>query len=113
MPGPIIYGYFSLLVYGVLLHANDLGLPELPPLVCNCIGVFLAGNLGYLHEFVTGTPAILTVLPVVLVYAPGAAAVKSMLAALHNASGDFHTSTDIWVHAVFDLEQANVWGDLL
>jgi len=104
MIGPVVYGYLGLLVYGFLLHTKEYGMIELPPLVSNFIGCFIAGNLGSFHEFLSGTPAILTVLPVVLVYAPGAAAVKGMLAALHSASGDLDPK---------GLEQANVWGDLL
>lgn len=107
--GPVLCGYLSLAAYGFMQHAQDFGLHEIPPLICNFLGVFIAGNLGSLHEYLTGTPACLTVLPVVLVYAPGSGAVKSMLVAIHVSMHDLTDQVDS-VEALF---HANVWGDLV
>merc|ERR1712194_531193 len=104
MFGPIFCRYLSLLAYGVLQHGREFGLRDLPPLVQNAIGVFIAGNLGSAHEYVTGTPACLSVLPVILVYAPGSGAVKSMLVSVHASVGDVDAK------ALFD---SNVWGELV
>lgn len=102
--GPMLCGYLSLLAYGVLQHSREFGGPELPGLITNFLGVFIAGNLGSLHEYLTGTPACLSVLPVVLVYAPGSGAVKSMLVGLHASVGDVDMQA---------LVHSNVWGDLV
>jgi len=72
---PGLIGYLSLFLYIAL---SMLPVP-LPSLIVDCIGLFVAGNLASLGEFMTGTPSVLSIIPVLLMLAPGSHVVLSVL----------------------------------
>ena len=75
-----------------MTKANECHFAELPQYVVNALAMFIAGDLGSLCEYVTTTPAVLSVLPVVLVLAPGSGAVKSVLQTMHVHINETDTS---------------------
>lgn len=71
--------YLSLLVFGALNFARPptgLGVNEF---LINIIGLFVATNLACFREFLTGKVATPSIIPVLLVLAPGSVVVLSVL----------------------------------
>lgn len=103
LPVRMFYGYVSLLVYYAVLNAKAFGGPDLPPLAINVLASFVIGNLGSIHEYYTDTPACLSVLPVIIVFAPGSGVIKSVIAGVHASLND----------PAITHFQANLWADLI
>mmetsp|Transcript_73026 Transcript_73026/g.159692 ORF Transcript_73026/g.159692 Transcript_73026/m.159692 type:complete len:330 (-) Transcript_73026:63-1052(-) len=91
MLGPFGVAYLSLLAYISLREWN-----ELPPTIVNIITVFLSGCLGAIYEYVTGTPKQVALIPVVLILAPGAGAVRDTLGGLHRSVYDDGPNSHMW-----------------
>merc|ERR1712039_537154 len=62
----------------------------------NTITVAIAANLGCMHEYYTGTPPIISVLPVIFFLAPGTPTFVAIMRQIHQAEGDDIRGTDIW-----------------
>ncbi|CAJ1362295.1 unnamed protein product [Effrenium voratum] len=81
MWAPMLIAYGSLLVYIVLLkHPAVAG--GIPDRIIDCIALFIAANMACLYEYKTATPAVLAILPVLLILAPGSKVVLSVLASM-------------------------------
>jgi len=57
---------------------------KLPSFVVDMLGLFIAGNLASLMEYTTGTPVNLSVVPMIIILAPGAPSVMSILGSMQS-----------------------------
>jgi len=90
---PLLISYVSLFVFGWLSYAETVAMPAV---VNNIITVSLAAHLGSLHEYFTGVPPLICVLPVIFFLAPGSPTFLCVLQAIHNAEGDAMKGMDLW-----------------
>lgn len=85
MLAPALIGYVSLLLYIVLLqHPAVRGF--FPVRIIDSIALFVAANLAYLHEYYTSSPAILAILPILLILAPGSHVLLSILSSVQRSA---------------------------
>jgi uncharacterized membrane protein YjjP (DUF1212 family) len=77
MPNHYIIAYITLLLFGALNFQEDCN--GLTTFLVNIIGLFVATNLSCLKEFMTGVPAVSSIVPVLLVLAPGSVVVLQVL----------------------------------
>lgn len=88
MPPQFAITYLSMLVYGALNFAGSggggLGLNQF---LNDVIGLFVATNLSCLGEYVTGVPAIPSIIPVLLLLNPGYSVVLHVLAVMMETQG--------------------------
>eukprot|EP00931_Biecheleriopsis_adriatica_P088508 TRINITY_DN62811_c0_g1_i1.p1 TRINITY_DN62811_c0_g1~~TRINITY_DN62811_c0_g1_i1.p1 ORF type:complete len:634 (+),score=76.68 TRINITY_DN62811_c0_g1_i1:25-1926(+) len=95
---PLLIAYVSLFIYGFLTFAHVV---ELPAVVVNVIVVSVNAHLGSLHEYLTGTPPILSVMPVIFFLAPGSGTMLCILRTIHKAEGDESLPwQDLWAGLV-------------
>jgi len=108
MPSHYIVAYVSLVVFGFLNFGviNSVDSVGLSSSLINIIGLFVATNLACLKEFLTGTPAVSTIVPVLLVLAPGSVVVLKVLKVMQidaNVPGETSDSdivTYLWLLGV-------------
>ena len=98
---PALVSYMSLFLYGYLsqgLHGDH----TLSAYVINVIILFFAGALSVVLELSTGTPSCISVIPVVLIMAPGSTAVRISLGDMQNSGGvvDATLALGIWDNLV-------------
>jgi len=75
--------YAFVVVYPSLLAFISLNVyAELPQFVVNALGLFIATHLASLVEYVKGIPVNLSLVPMVIILAPGAPSVESVLASM-------------------------------
>jgi hypothetical protein len=75
IPGSYIIAYLSLVMFGALNFARaDEGGLGLNEFLINIIGLFVATNLSCFRQLVTGDSAIPSIIPVLLILAPGVSA---------------------------------------
>ena len=97
MAAPGLIAYMSLLLYIVLLeHPSVKGF--FPARIIDSIALFATANLAYLYEYCTSSPAILAILPVLLVLAPGSHVVLSILSSVQRSA-----SLSVMVEPILDL----------
>ena len=77
---PGLAAYVSLLLYMALQELPQL--KGLPARIIDCLVLFVAANLSLLREYLTAAPAVLTIIPVTLILAPGSHVVLSILASV-------------------------------
>jgi uncharacterized membrane protein YjjB (DUF3815 family) len=77
MPKGFFVVYPSLLLYMAMIEYT-----ELPIFVTDAIGLFIATNLACFIEYKTGTPVNLSVIPMIIILAPGAPSVMSILSSM-------------------------------
>lgn len=92
-PVPLLISYVSLLVYGFLTYSD---VAQLPAIVNNVLVVSLTAHLGSLNEYLTGTPPIIVIVPVVFFLAPGSGTMVCILRWIHKDEGDSVQLTDLW-----------------
>ncbi|OLP84293.1 Localization factor PodJL [Symbiodinium microadriaticum] len=80
---PGLAAYVSLLLYMALQELPQL--KGLPARIIDCLVLFVAANLALLREYLTGAPAVLTIIPVTLILAPGSHVVLSILASVQTS----------------------------
>lgn len=102
MLGPFSVGYVSLFVFASLIHAKDWNFVSFPMILINIFGMFIGGNLGSLHEYLTGAPSCISIIPVILMLAPGSGAVKSVLDTLQYDLGNGNVVASLWGNLVLD-----------
>lgn len=94
LPAQYIITYLSLVVFGALNFANQedggLGLNEF---LCNIIGLFVASNLACFREYFTGKVATPSIIPVLLILAPGSVVVLRILLLMQMSGGVTNIST--------------------
>jgi hypothetical protein len=94
LPAQYIITYLSLVVFGALKFANQgdggLGLNEF---LCNIIGLFVASNLACFREYFTGKVATPSIIPVLLILAPGSVVVLRILLLMQASAGVPNVST--------------------
>jgi len=73
---PGLIAYLSLFLYMALSRLP--WLLSLPRIV-DFLGLFVAGNLASMGEYITGTPSVLSIIPVSLMLAPGSHVVLAAL----------------------------------
>lgn len=97
MPAPGLIAYLSLLLYITLLeHPGIKGF--FPIRIIDGIALFVTANLAYFHEYCTSSPAILAILPVLLVLAPGSHVVLSILSSVQRSA-----KLSVMVEPILDL----------
>lgn len=74
MSGAFFVAYPSLFAYMALVQKSTL-----PGFVTDAIGIFIAGNLGSMIERWCGTPVCVSVVPMIIILAPGWPSVRSVL----------------------------------
>jgi len=81
--------YVSLLVFGALNFAGQqaTGSIGLSVSLVNIIGMFVAANFGCMYEYLTGMPAVTSIIPVLLTLAPGSPVVLNILALMQVEAG--------------------------
>ena len=85
MPIPGFIAYISLFLYILLLrHPAIKGF--FPARVVDAIALFVSSNLAYIYEYFTQSPAILAILPVLLILAPGSHVVLSILSEVQRSA---------------------------
>jgi hypothetical protein len=98
--------YVSLILFGAMNFAGpdggDLGIPSL---IVNIIGLFVATNLACLTEYITMVPAVTSIIPVLLVLAPGSVVVLDLLKLIqvdNNVSGvgNEEVTSKLWMLGV-------------
>ena len=89
MAGPGLIAYLSLLLYIEGFF---------PDRIIDSIALFAAANLAYFHEYCTSSPAILAILPVLLVLAPGSHVVLSILSSVQRSA-----DLSVMVEPILDL----------
>eukprot|EP00930_Biecheleria_cincta_P099704 TRINITY_DN91309_c0_g1_i1.p1 TRINITY_DN91309_c0_g1~~TRINITY_DN91309_c0_g1_i1.p1 ORF type:complete len:624 (-),score=79.17 TRINITY_DN91309_c0_g1_i1:65-1936(-) len=92
-PVPLLISYISLLLYGFLTYSDVL---QLPAIVNNVLVVSFAAHLGSFHEYLTGTPPITVIVPVVFFLAPGSGTMVCILRWIHKDEGDAVQPQDLW-----------------
>ena len=97
MLAPAFIAYISLLLYIVLLEQPEVR-GFFPARVIDSIALFVASNLAYFYEFCTSSPAILAILPILLILAPGSHVVLSILASMQRSAKIF-----VMVEPILDL----------
>jgi len=92
MPYAFLVVYPSLLVYISLVVSG-----QVPKFVANAIATFLATNLASAVEWWNGTPANLSLVPIMIILAPGQPSVASVLASMQvdNGVSGVHV-TEFW-----------------
>ena len=90
MPSHYSIAYVSLIIFAVLNFQP--GANVLPDFVVNIIGLFVATNFACLKEYISGAPAVTSIVPVLLVLAPGSEVVIQLLS-LMQLSNDVDTAT--------------------
>jgi uncharacterized membrane protein YjjB (DUF3815 family) len=64
---------------------------------------FVAGSVASTHELVSGTPAFVSLIPIVLILAPGSEAVLATMGAIHRDTGDTHANpAKLWETLVLE-----------
>lgn len=97
MAGPGLIAYLSLLLYIVLLKQSQIE-GFFPNRIIDSIALFAAANFAYFHEYCTSSPAILAILPVLLVLAPGSHVVLSILSSVQRSA-----NLSVMVEPILDL----------
>lgn len=100
MLAPLIIAYLALLLFGAMSFLEPQS--SIPAVVIDVSVVFFASTLGCFHEYFTGTPAVVSVLPVVMALAPGSGAVKSILQSVHRYHGNTVVVSDLWGSLVLE-----------
>jgi hypothetical protein len=77
MPNHYIIAYISLILFGALNFQDNFN--GLSSFLVNIIGLFFATNLSCFKEYITGVPAVSSIVPVLLVLAPGSTCVLQIL----------------------------------
>lgn len=97
MPIPGFIAYVSLFLYILLLRQPGLR-GFLPARIVDAIALFTASNLAYIYEYFTKSPAILAILPVLLILAPRSHVVLSILSEVQRSA-----RLQVLVQPVLDL----------
>ena len=90
MAGPLVVGLVVLAVQGTLnVYCEDPDQTcQIPLLVANVYVAFVAGSVASVHELLSGIPAFVSLIPIVLILAPGSGAVLATMGAIHRSTGD-------------------------
>lgn len=88
MPSHYSIAYVSLIIFAVLNFQD--GATGLPNFMVNIIGLFVATNFACFKEYISGAPAVTSIVPVLLVLAPGSEVVIQLLS-LMQLSNDVDT----------------------
>ena len=95
--GPFIVGQVGLLALGFLQFQCTAETCEVPSAVQNVLSAYAATWVAMIVEIVSGLPSPISVIPVLFIFAPGSAAVLSMVGKMHLALGDLvSTNTNSW-----------------
>ena len=100
MLGPVLVGYCSLFLYGFLSFGLG-GRDTIASYIVNVITLIVAGSLGVLLELFSGYPSCISIIPVVLILAPGSSSVRISL-------GDMQYSGGVVVNL-----SMGIWDDLV
>lgn len=86
MTGPLLVAWSSLFVYGYLSFGLT-GDDTISSYVVNVVILFMAGTLSIIWELFNGCPYSISIIPVVLILAPGSGAVKISLTDMQEDGG--------------------------
>lgn len=85
MPSHYSIAYVALIIFAVLSFQD--GWKGLPNFMVNIIGLFAATNFACLEEYITGAPAVTSIIPVLFVLAPGPVVVLELLSLMQVSNG--------------------------
>jgi len=91
MPSAFFVAYPSLFAFMAL---NSLG--TFPGYVTDAIGIFIAGNLASAIELFQGTPVCVSVVPMIIILAPGWPSVRSVLESMQKSAIPGVVVTNFW-----------------
>jgi len=101
---PMLVAYPTLLIFGALNFACTADSCQLPSVVVSCIGLFIGTNIACFMEYLTAAPAAATLVPVLLILAPGSGAVLSVISRIHLEAGEMTATaaSDFWSDLVLE-----------
>ena len=101
MWGPVAVAYCSLFLFGYLTFGLG-GHDTLASCIVNVVVLIVAGTLAVMLELFNGCPSCISVIPVVLILAPGSGAIKISLGDMQQLNGVADLSIGIWDDLVLE-----------